>query len=221
MSSRFRLRTIFAPLVKIIAKGLIAIKVTPNIATILMCICALMASLFLVIFQHFLLFGIFIFITGLMDGVDGAIARLTNQKSNFGGFFDSTMDRISEIIIFTGMLLKMPEISIYSMEWGYLIVSIGFISSNLISYTRARAELALGEIQEHSSKFNIGFMGRSERLFFLFIISLLAFFFQSFDLDLIIFNYGLIIFSSLTLLTFLFRFSQYRQYIINSDISSQ
>ncbi|GAH16536.1 unnamed protein product, partial [marine sediment metagenome] len=45
------------------------------------------------------------FITGIMDGCDGAIARLTNNSTKFGGFFDSFMDRFSEFFIFLGLLI--------------------------------------------------------------------------------------------------------------------
>jgi len=56
-------------------------------------------SFFVLVFiQNLLLFSIFVFITGIMDGCDGAIARLTGKSTKFGGFFDSIMDRFSEFI---------------------------------------------------------------------------------------------------------------------------
>ena len=93
MPSKFRVRYIFRPLVNIIAKGLSKIGITPNIATILMLISAILSFVSLVFFSHLLIFAIFIFITGILDGVDGAIARLTNKSTKLGGFFDSITGR--------------------------------------------------------------------------------------------------------------------------------
>ena len=100
MPSKFRLRPIFAPFVKFLARGAIRLHITPNQATWLMLGCAFMAGLGLILWQNLLWFGIWVFITGLMDGVDGAIARSTERGSAFGAFFDSTMDRASEGVIY-------------------------------------------------------------------------------------------------------------------------
>jgi len=105
MPSRFRLRYVFKPLIKLIAKALIRIRVTPNMATIIMVGISILCFVSLVIFRNLLFFSIFVFITGIMDGCDGAIARLTNKSTKFGGFFDSFMDRLSEFIIFFGLFI--------------------------------------------------------------------------------------------------------------------
>ena len=83
MASKFRLRYIFKPLVNLIAKGLIRIGVTPNIATIIMFNFSVLSFISLVFFQNLLCFSIFVFITGIMDGCDGAIARLINKSTKF------------------------------------------------------------------------------------------------------------------------------------------
>ena len=171
MASKFRLRYIFRPLVNLIAKGLIRIGVTPNLATIIMLSFSVLSFISLVFFRNLLCFSIFVFITGIMDGCDGAIARLTNNSTKFGGFFDSFMDRFSEFFIFLGLLIFSKD----KFLWGFidmkLIIFISFLASIMISYSRARAEVFF------KGDFDIGLMARSERLFYIFITMLFAFFF--------------------------------------------
>lgn len=171
MTSKFRLRYIFRPLVNLIAKGLIRIGVTPNLATVIMLSFSVFSFIFLVFFRNLLCFSIFVFITGIMDGCDGAIARLTNNSTKFGGFFDSFMDRFSEFFIFLGLLIFSKD----KFLWGFidmkLIIFISFLASIMISYSRARAEVFF------KGDFDIGLMARSERLFYLFITMAIAFFY--------------------------------------------
>ena len=171
MASKFRLRYIFRPLVNLIAKGLIRIGVTPNLATVIMLSFSVFSFIFLVFFRNLLCFSIFVFITGIMDGCDGAIARLTNNSTKFGGFFDSFMDRFSEFFIFLGLLIFSKN----KFLWGFidmkLIIFISFLASIMISYSRARAEVFF------KGDFDIGLMARSERLFYLFITMAIAFFY--------------------------------------------
>ncbi|WP_371803545.1 CDP-alcohol phosphatidyltransferase family protein [Candidatus Lokiarchaeum ossiferum] len=206
MPSRFRLRKIFAPVVKFMAKGFIKIKVTPNIATLLMVFCACMSALSLILWESLLLYGVWIFITGLMDGVDGAIARLTGQGSKFGAFFDSSMDRLSEGIIYSALLVKMDLLFDIPEIWSVLLIGMCLLFSFLISYTRARLEL-IGKREKINFDSNIGLMGRSERLFFLFLSNMIV---GLFHIELLIF---IIIYLVLILTTAIYRFIKYQQFI--------
>ncbi|MFX1573478.1 MAG: CDP-alcohol phosphatidyltransferase family protein [Promethearchaeota archaeon] len=171
MPSRFRLRYIFRPLIKLIAKGLIKIGITPNIATTIMLGFSILSFVSLIIFRNLLFFSIFVFITGIMDGCDGAIARLTNKSTKFGGFFDSFMDRLSEFIIFFGLLI----FNFNEILWNFfnmnLVICISFFISFMISYSRAKAEVFF------KGDFDVGLMARSERLFYIFLTMILAFFY--------------------------------------------
>jgi len=171
MPSVFRVRKIFRWLVNLIAKGLIKIRVTPNLATIIMLLFSILSSISLAIFRNLFYFSIFVFITGIMDGCDGAIARLTNSSTKFGGFFDSFMDRCSEFFIFLGLLIYNKEQFLWKWFDMKLIVLISFFASIMISYTRARAEVIF------EGDYDIGLMARSERLFYLFITMLISFFY--------------------------------------------
>ncbi|WP_419161791.1 CDP-alcohol phosphatidyltransferase family protein [Candidatus Palauibacter sp.] len=102
--------------------------------------------------------GFLILLGGVFDLLDGTVARRTGLASSFGAFYDSTLDRLSEIVVYLGLLSLYND---YRMELGdvgmiYWIV-LALAGSLMISYTRARAE-ALG-IDCH-----VGLMQRPERV---------------------------------------------------------
>ncbi|MHA1255605.1 MAG: CDP-alcohol phosphatidyltransferase family protein [Promethearchaeota archaeon] len=205
MPSKFRLRYIFRPLVKLIAKGLSKIGVTPNIATIIMFCFSVISFFFLVFIQNLLLFSIFVFITGIMDGCDGAIARLTDKSTKFGGFFDSIMDRFSEFVIFLSLLVYLWDEELWNFIDMKVVVFLAFLFSIMISYLRARASNIL------DGDFDIGLMARSERLFFLVISSLIAFYFG-------FFNEFLFLFMCLVMGTLIFRFMKIDKQIKEKEV---
>jgi CDP-diacylglycerol---glycerol-3-phosphate 3-phosphatidyltransferase len=102
--------------------------------------------------------GFLILMGGFFDILDGRVARLTGLGSKFGAFYDSTLDRISEIIVFMGILSMYND---YRLELGdvgmiYLIMA-AMAGSLMVSYTRARAE-SLG------LDCTVGLMPRTERV---------------------------------------------------------
>jgi len=192
MASKFRLRRIFKPLVKSVANILSKIGVTPNLATFIMLCFSILSFVALVCFSNLFLFSIFVFVTGFFDGVDGAIARIKGKATIFGGFFDSVMDRISEFVIFFALLL----FSWNSFLWGIdmkIVVIVSFLSSIMVSYLRARAEVFF------KGDFDFGLMARSERLFYLVITMMIANFYGYV-------NEFLFIFMLLVLATAFFRY---------------
>ena len=107
--------------------------------------------------------GIMVLVAGYFDILDGALARRTNQASNFGAVLDSTLDRLSEGIVLLGiaaLVLTTGRDSLFTLinrEWAVALVVVTLIGSVLVSYIRARAE-ALGiECQE-------GIFTRTERV---------------------------------------------------------
>ncbi len=199
MPSKLRVRYIFRPLVRIIAKGFSRLGMTPNMATMMMFFFSILSFISLAFLSNYLLFAILVFTTGILDGVDGAIARMTNQSTKKGGFLDSTMDRISEFNIFMALLLFFWNDSYWIIDMK-LVIFISFLASIMISYTRSRAE------NFYSGDFNIGLMARSERLFYLVIISLISSFFDYF-------KFFLFIFMWLVILTSMYRFVKFKKYI--------
>lgn len=86
--------------------------------------------------------GTLVLVAGAFDMLDGALARVNNQKSSFGAFFDSTMDRMSEAAVLLGLLiafLRTVDRNPYA-EAGAILSFLVMVGSIMISYTRARAE---------------------------------------------------------------------------------
>lgn len=81
--------------------------------------------------------GVTILIAGLFDMMDGRLARLKNMSSPFGAFYDSVIDRYSELVMFLG-------ICYYLISQDYFLSSlfafVALIGSMMVSYTRSRAE---------------------------------------------------------------------------------
>ncbi len=102
--------------------------------------------------------GFLILLGGLFDLLDGTVARRTGLASSFGAFYDSTLDRLSEIIVYLGLLSLYND---YRLELGDVgmiyAVMLAMAGSIMISYTRARAE-ALG------IPCTVGLMQRAERV---------------------------------------------------------
>jgi len=99
--------------------------------------------------------------SGLLDALDGALARLYGETTNFGGFFDSLLDRYADAIIICGIILG----GLTDVTWGLAAL----IGSLLVSYARARAEAA--EVKMES----VGLAERAERLILLALASFLSF----------------------------------------------
>ena len=168
MASSYRLRRIFRPLVKKVAHLLSRVGLSPNLATITMLGFSIISFIFLVFLSNLLLFSIFVFATGFFDGVDGAIAREQEKVTRFGGLFDSLMDRVSEFVIFLALLIYSWNSVLWSIFDMKIIILLSFLSSIMISYLRARAEVFF------KGDFDFGLMARSERLFYLVITMLVA-----------------------------------------------
>jgi len=94
--------------------------------------------------NHIRTAGVLILIGGIFDIFDGRVARATGLASQFGSFFDSTLDRFSEIAVYIGILTLYNH---YQAVTGDVITNYAVLlaatGSLMVSYTRARAE-ALG-----------------------------------------------------------------------------
>ena len=111
--------------------------------------------------------GLLILLGGLFDLFDGTVARRTGLASAFGAFYDSTLDRMSEIVVYLGLLSLYND---YRLELGdvgmiYWIV-LALAGSLMISYTRARAEGLNVEC-------HVGLMQRAERVILIGLAALL------------------------------------------------
>jgi CDP-diacylglycerol--glycerol-3-phosphate 3-phosphatidyltransferase len=120
-----------------IARTAIRARVTPNAVTLLGTLGTVISALFFYPRGHLFLGTIVISIFALSDLFDGAIARLSEKgASAWGGFLDSTCDRVTDAAILGGLAIYciLEEISIYPIV--ILTIVIGF----LVPYIRAKAE---------------------------------------------------------------------------------
>lgn len=86
-----------------------------------------------------LIWGVLVFLlAALMDGLDGALARLQNTASDFGGWLDACSDRLSEIIIFSGLITYFLQLENSGHLAVLCLLTLGL--SLLISYVKAKGE---------------------------------------------------------------------------------
>jgi CDP-diacylglycerol--glycerol-3-phosphate 3-phosphatidyltransferase len=94
-------------------------------------------------------------VASLCDALDGAVARAGAGPTRAGAFLDSTLDRVSELLVGSALVVYFVR---EGPDWGPVVAVLVFMgASQLVSYTRARAE-ALGV------ECTVGFMSRPERL---------------------------------------------------------
>jgi archaetidylinositol phosphate synthase len=134
-------------------------NVNPNVLTLLGSIPSLLFFVFLTMHWYFL--ALVVFTGSIFDLMDGMIARKYNKVTAFGGFLDSTLDRVSDFFIITAFAFA------GIVRWE--IVAPFLLFSFLISYTRSRGELAGTNVS-----FAVGLIERTERLV-LTIIALLLY----------------------------------------------
>jgi CDP-diacylglycerol--glycerol-3-phosphate 3-phosphatidyltransferase len=110
----------------------------------------------ILIFQRSILAGIVVFLLGgMMDILDGRVARETGLASKFGSFYDSTLDRVSEIVVYFSLYAYFRPLPVF--WWVGYVVILAMVGSLMVSYTRAKAE-ALGV------ECKVGTMQRPERI---------------------------------------------------------
>jgi len=86
---------------------------------------------------HMRIGGFLIPLVALFDALDGSLARLTGRRSRFGAFLDSTMDRLSEAILYLGLLFFYTR---HGAKQEILLIYATIVGSLMVSYARARAE---------------------------------------------------------------------------------
>lgn len=143
-----------------VVRPLAALGLTPNMATLIgLMLNALAAAI--IGFGQLRWGAVALLFAGLFDMVDGALARVRNQKTTFGAFFDSTVDRYSEGLTLLGVIvyaLRQPASTVHG--WEIALAYLAALGSVMVSYARARAE-GLG------LSLKTGLMARPERVILL------------------------------------------------------
>jgi CDP-diacylglycerol--glycerol-3-phosphate 3-phosphatidyltransferase len=140
------------PLRAIIAAS-IALRIHPNTLT-LIGVLINVAAAWALGRDHFLLAGVIMIVANIFDFIDGKVAHLTNTVSRFGAFWDSTLDRFSDIALFLGLIYLYSDLRRTDYV---MIAALAMMFSIMTSYARARAESLI-------DKCKVGFMERPERI---------------------------------------------------------
>ena len=145
-------------IIRWIVRGLALSKIHPNVLTFIGLLINIGAAVLLAA-GRFRAAGFVIIGAGLFDMVDGRVARETNRVTRFGGFFDSVLDRYSDLGLLMGLLVYYGTIN---RSFYVVLTAIVMTGSVMVSYTRARAENTIPSCK-------VGFMERPERVVLLII----------------------------------------------------
>ena len=140
------------PLRAIIAAS-VALGIHPNTLTLIGVLINIVAACALGV-DRFVLAGVIMVVGNIFDFIDGKVAHITGTQSSFGAFWDSTLDRFSDLALFTGLVYLYSRLG--SHEY-VLITTLTLIFATMTSYSRARAESLV-------ERCKVGFMERPERI---------------------------------------------------------
>ncbi len=144
-----------------IAKALHSIGISADFLTFAGLVLAGVSGYFISIGNLFWA-GALLLSSGLLDMLDGAVARVSGRQSAFGGILDSSLDRYGDGFIFGGMILYF--ISLQRIDLIIWTLS-AWVAAFSISYVRARVECEVDSCR-------VGFWERGERIGFI-VIALL------------------------------------------------
>ncbi len=119
-----------------LARSIKRTGISPNLLTVIGFVLTVGVA-YVLATGHLQIGGALIIVAGTFDALDGALARLAGRKSRFGAFLDSTMDRLSEAVIYLGLLIH------YTQQGGRqesFLIYATIVGSLMVSYARARAE---------------------------------------------------------------------------------
>jgi CDP-diacylglycerol--glycerol-3-phosphate 3-phosphatidyltransferase len=142
----------------LIVRALALSKIHPNVLTFLGLLINGIAAVLLASGKFFTA-GLVMLAAGIFDMVDGRVARQTNRVTPFGGFFDSVLDRYSDLVLLMGLLVYYASINRF---FYVVLTAVVMTGSVMVSYTRARAECVIPQCK-------VGFMERPERVVLLII----------------------------------------------------
>lgn len=145
-------------IIHLIVRALALARIHPNVLTFIGLLINIYAA-YLLSAGSFVQAGLVIIGAGIFDMVDGRVARDTGQVTRFGGFFDSVLDRYSDLALLMGLLVYYASIN---RNLYVVLTAVVMTASVMISYTRARAENTIPSCK-------VGFLERPERIVLLII----------------------------------------------------
>jgi phosphatidylglycerophosphate synthase len=131
----------------------VALRIHPNVLTLVGVIINVAAAWALA-YRRFVLAGVVMICANIFDFIDGKVAHQLHLQSRFGAFWDSTLDRFSDLALLVGLIYLYSRLGRSDYV---LIAALTLIFSIMTSYARARAESLV-------EKCKVGFMERPERI---------------------------------------------------------
>ena len=145
-------------MLSLVVRGLTFFRINPNFLTFTGVVISFWAA-WNFGFGRFTSGALIIILAGAFDMLDGEVARVSRSETPFGAFYDSVIDRYSDVIILQGLMVWYAR----QQMLGYVVlVGVVFMGAVLTSYARARAESLIPSCK-------IGFMERPERIVLLII----------------------------------------------------
>jgi CDP-diacylglycerol---glycerol-3-phosphate 3-phosphatidyltransferase len=138
---------------QLIIRTCVALRIHPNVLTFVGVLINAAAAVALAR-GRFIAAGLIMVVANIFDFIDGKVAHESNTVSAFGGFWDSVIDRFSDLALFLGLLYLYSSLQ---NPFYVLVTALAMMFSIMTSYTRARAESLI-------KKCKVGFMERPERI---------------------------------------------------------
>jgi archaetidylinositol phosphate synthase len=129
-----RHRIILKPFAEFLAK----MGIHPNFITLFSFLITSSGVIWILLKRPLIAF-IWFLLSAPLDALDGYVARIAGKVSRFGAFLDSTLDRITDSLLFSSLIFVFGE-----DPFSFSFLSLSLVSAYLISYMRARVE-GLGE----------------------------------------------------------------------------
>src|SRR5215467_2616873 len=136
-----------------VARALLGLRLRPNQLSFLGLVGSMLAAGAFAADQR-RLGALCLALAGVLDILDGALARVSGQVSPFGAFLDSVLDRYSDLLVLAGLVFLFARLGRMEVVVAALLALLGTV---MVSYTRARAESIDIECR-------VGFMERGERM---------------------------------------------------------
>jgi CDP-diacylglycerol--glycerol-3-phosphate 3-phosphatidyltransferase len=144
-------------MVQSLARG----RINPNVLTVIGVSINVLSGL-LFGYGQFFAAGVILIVANLFDMLDGQVARLSGRVTRFGGFLDSSLDRLSDMVVFVGLMVFYARDTAAHSTLNVFLAGAALMGSVLVSYTSARAESLI-------PKCDVGFLRRPERVVLLII----------------------------------------------------
>ena len=138
---------------QLIIRACLALRIHPNVLTFVGVLINIAAAWALAV-GKFVTAGAIMIVANIFDFIDGKVAHEAGEATRFGGFWDSVIDRFSDLSLFIGLIYLYAE---RGRSDYVLITAVAMMFATMTSYTRARAESLI-------AKCKVGFMERPERI---------------------------------------------------------